>query len=130
MFEPSQTFQKISHFFCFSTSKFSLFAAFIEEQRDKFFLLSTVIITFPHRLDAVFCFCCATQRKKETLVRERNIEGAYTTKGFSSWKKAPQYFEEHQQTHCHKSTALYHVVIRKCKDVGEMTNNNLGNVRE
>ena len=32
--------------------------------------------------------------------------------------------------HCHKSAALYHVVILKCKDVGEMTNDNLVNVSE
>ena len=69
-------------------------------------------------------------KKKGTLDSERNIEDAYTTKGFSSWKKAPQCFEEHQQTHCHKSAASYHVVISKCKDVGEMTNGNIVNVHE
>ena len=78
----------------------------------------------------MFCFYCATQRKKGILDSERNIEDEYTSKGFSSWKKAPQCFEEHQQTHCHKSAASYHVVIPKCKDVGEMANNNLVNVRE
>ena len=65
---------------------------------------------FPHRLDAVFCFYCATLRKKETLVSETNMEDAYS----SSWKKAPQYFGEHQQTHCYKSEALY---IPRYKDV-------------
>ena len=65
-----------------------------------------------------FASTCATQRKKGTLCSERNIEDAYTTKGFSSWKKAPQCFQEHQQTHCHKPRASYHVVISKCKDVG------------
>ena len=78
----------------------------------------------------MFCFYCATQRKKGTLDSKSNIEDAYTTKGSSSWKKAPQCFEEHQQTHCHKSAASYHVVIPKCKDVGEMTNDNSVNVRE
>ena len=78
----------------------------------------------------MFCFYCATQRKKGTLVSKKNIEDAYTTKGFRLWKKAPQCFEEHQKIHCHKSAALYHVVILKCKDVGEMTNDNLVNVSE
>ena len=78
----------------------------------------------------MFCFYCATQRKKRKLDIERNLEDAYTTKGFSSWKKAPPHFEERQETHCHKNTALHHVVIPKCKDVGEMTNDNLVNVRE
>ena len=41
------------------------------------------------------------------------------------WEKAPQCFEEHQQTHCHKCAASYDVVIPKCKDVGETNNDNL-----
>ena len=100
MFEPSQTFKKNLYFFCFLTSKFTLFYTLIEEKRDKFFLRSTAIIIFPHRLDTVFCFYCAAQRKKRTLDSERNIEVANTT---FLWKKAPQCFEEHQQTHCQKS---------------------------
>ena len=32
--------------------------------------------------------------------------------------------------HCHKSAALYYVVIPKWKDAGEMTNGNLVNVHE
>ena len=130
MFEPSQTFQKISHHFCFRTSKFSLFYALVEEKRDKFLLRPTVIIIFPHRPDSVFCFYCATQRKKGIQVSERNIEDAYTTKGFSLWKKATQRFEEHQQLHCHESAASYHVLIPNCKDIGEMTRDNLVNEHE
>ena len=60
------------------------------------FLHSRAIIIFPDRLDTVFFFYCATQRKKGTMVSERNIGDAYTTKGFNSWKKAPQCFEEYQ----------------------------------
>ena len=130
MFEPFQSFRKNSHHFCFWTSKFLLFHTFIEEKRDKFFLRFTAIIIFPQRLDTLFCFFSATQRKKETLDSGRNRKDAYTTKGFSSWKKAPQCFEEHQQTHCHKNAASYHIAIPKCKDVGDMTNHNLVNVRE
>ena len=55
---------------------------------------------------------------------------AHTTKGFSSWKKAPQCFDERQQTHCHKSAASYHVVIPKCEDVGATTKDNLINGRQ
>ena len=54
-----------------------------------------------------------------------NKEAAYISKGFKSRKKAPKCFEEHHQTRCHKSAATYHVVIPKCKDVGEMTNHTL-----
>ena len=80
---------------------------------------------FSHRLDALFCFYCATQRKNGTLDNDRDIEDAYTNKGFSSWQKAPQCFEEHQQTHYHKSATSYHVVIPTCKDIGEMINEDL-----
>ena len=78
----------------------------------------------------MFCFYGATQRKRGTLDSERNVEDAYNTKGFSSWKKQSQCFKEQQQTHCHKSAALYYVVIPKWKDAGEMTNSNLVNVHE
>ena len=130
MFEPFETFQKISNtFFVFRLVNF-LYSRRSLGKNDKFFPRSTAIIIFPHRLDAVFRFYCATQRKKGILVSERNIEDAYTTKVFSSWKKAPQCFAEHQQTYCHKSPASNHVVIPKCKDLGEMTNNNPVNVCE
>ena len=78
----------------------------------------------------MFCFYCATQRKKGTLGSKRNIKDAHTTKGFSSWKKAPQCFDERQQTHCHKSAASYHVVIPKFEDVGATTKDNLINARQ
>ena len=45
-------------------------------------------------------------------------------------EKKPTMFRGTSYTHCHKSAASYHVVIPKCKDVGEMTNDNPVNVRE
>ena len=51
---------------------------------------------------------------------ERNKETAYTSDGFSSWKKAPQCFDKHQETKCHKSAASMEVVVTKCGNVGEM----------
>ena len=45
------------------------------------------------------------------------------TKGFSSYNKATQGFEEYQQIYCHKSAAAYNFVIRK--DIVEMINDNL-----
>ena len=87
MFEPLQTFQKSSHHFCFWAGKFSLFYTFIQEKADKFFVRFTAIIIFPQRHDTVFSLYCATQRKKGILDSERNRKDAYTTKGFSSWRK-------------------------------------------
>ena len=77
------------------------------------------------RTDTVFCFNCWTKDKKGTLTTETNEEAGYITKGFKSWKKAPKCFEEHQQSKCHKITNVYHVVLPKCKDVAELTKENL-----
>ena len=40
----------------------------------------------------MWCFASIVlpKERKEQLVDERNIEDAYTTKGFMSWKKVPQ----------------------------------------
>ena len=81
-------------------------------------------------MHGVLLVLCYAKKEKNTGQRKKYRGYIRTTKGFSSWKKAPQCFEEHQYTHCHKSAASYHVAIPKCKDVGEMTNNNLVNLRE
>ena len=73
----------------------------------------------------MFCFNCSTQDKKGSLAAERNKEAAYITKGFKSWKKAPKCFEEHQESKCHKIATIYHVVVPKCKDIAELTKENL-----
>ena len=57
-------------------------------------------------------------------------EHTYTDKGFSLWYKARQCFKEYLQTHCQKIAALYYVVNPECKNVGEVTNDILVNVRE
>ena len=133
MFEPFQTFQKSSYHFCFRASKFSLFYTFIQKKGDKYFVRFTAIIIFPQRRDTVFSLYCATQGKKGILDNERNRKDAYTTRDVYTIyfvEKAPHCFEEHHQTHRHKNAASYHVVIPKCKDVGEMTNHNLVSVCE
>ena len=60
--------------------KVFLFYTFNEEKQDQFFLRSKTIVIFSRRLDTVFWFYCATQRKKGTLIKERTIEDAYTNK--------------------------------------------------
>ena len=56
------------------------------------------------------------------MLSERNKEQAYISVGFSSWKKAPKSFEDHQQTNCHKAAAALETVVTKCGDVGEIIN--------
>ena len=76
------------------------------------------------RTDTVFCFNFSTH-DKETLTAETNKEVAYIRKGLKSWKKHPKRFEEHQQSNCDKISTVYHVVVPKCKDIAELTRENL-----
>ena len=59
-----------------------------------------------------------------------NKEDAYIKKGFCSWKKAPKYFYEHQNSPCHKATASYHLVVPQCADVGESMDSQLVQQRQ
>ena len=65
------------------------------------------------------CVSTVTPKKHGNLTDQTNKEDAYIKKGFSSWKKAPKCFYEHQNSSCHKATASYHLVVPQCSDVGE-----------
>ena len=56
---------------------------------------------------------------------EQIKEATYTRKRFKWWKKAPKYFEEHQQSKCNTIATVYHVVGPKCKDIAELMRENL-----
>ena len=64
-------------------------------------------------------------RKERHTDQQKEYKGCINYQ--SLWKKPSYCFEEHQQTHYHKSTASYHPT---CKDISEITNGNLVNVRE
>ena len=70
------------------------------------------------------------KERKEHWSAKRILRMHTLPKDLVRGKKTSQCFEEHQQTYCHKSPASYHVVIPKCKDVFEMTNDNPVNVRK
>ena len=52
------------------------------------------------RNDLVLCFYCHTQEKGGNLTDQTNKD-VYIKKEFSSWKKAPKCFYEHQNSPCH-----------------------------
>lgn len=81
-----------------------------------------------YRTDCVFCAYCMKHNKD--LLSERNKEQAYVSVGFSSWKKAPKCFEDHQQTNCHKAAAALETVVAKCGDVGEIINQSVLDSRQ
>ena len=82
------------------------------------------------RSDSVLCAYCMKHDKNDGLLSERNKEQAYTSVGFNSWKKAPKCFETHQQTNCHKAAASLEIVVARCSDVAELTNQNIADSRQ
>ena len=60
------------------------------------------------------------QDRKGNLRDQRNKEYAYISTGFSSWKKAPQCFLDHQKSGCHRAAMTHQLTVPKCHDVGEM----------
>lgn len=69
--------------------------------------------------DSVFCMFCMKHKGK--LTAEHNLEEAFTSKGFSNWKKALKSFADHQQTKAHRAALAYETVVPKCGDVLEIT---------
>ena len=78
----------------------------------------------------MLCFYCHVQDKQGSLQDQTNKDDAYIKRGFSSWKKAPKCFGDHQNSLCHKAASLYHLVIPKCNDVGEVMSSQLAQQRQ
>ena len=73
--------------------------------------------------DSVFCFICVQQNAKLNLRTARNKELAFTSEGFSNWKKALTRFKEHQLYDCHKLAIDYQMNFpTTCGKVLEMSN--------
>ena len=77
------------------------------------------------RNDSVLCFYCHTQEERGNLRDQTNKDQVYISKGFSSWKKAPKCFLEHQNSCCHKVASSYQLVVPQWLDVGEMIDSRL-----
>ena len=71
----------------------------------------------PFRNDCLLCFYCYAQSK-----RGRKKEETYISKGFRSFKKAQKFFNDHQNSNCHKAAALYHAI--QSNDIGDLVNKN------
>ena len=63
--------------------------------------------------DSVLCFICVQQNGKSNLRAARNKELAFTSTGFTNWKKALTRFKEHQVSECHKMAVDYQLRIPK-----------------
>lgn len=87
-------------------------------------------VYFSSRNDSVFCHYCRTQEEKGNLRDQGKKDMAYISKGFSSWKKAPKCFSEHQSTTCHRTAASYCLVVPECKNVDEMIDKNTVKIKE
>ena len=68
-----------------------------------------------------------THNQREENCCHNVTKRKYISKGFHSWKKAPKYFNDHQNSNCHKAAASYHAV--QSNDIGDLVNKYLADSR-
>ena len=72
------------------------------------------------------CVSTVTPKKNVGILRIKLTKKMpILKKVFSSWKKAPKCFYEHQDSSCHKAAASYHLVVPHSADVGESVDSQL-----
>ena len=71
--------------------------------------------------DCVTCFICKRHLSK---LGDKQVEAAFTIKGFRNWKKAKVTFNEHQKSNSHVAAMTYEVVVPQCGEIRAMTNAN------
>ena len=81
------------------------------------------------RTNTVFCHYYVVQERKRNLKGQRNKEETYITNGISAWRKAPNCFQAHQDSACHKVANSYQLTISQCQDVGELMDNQQSKTR-
>ena len=70
-------------------------------------------------MDKAFCYNCI-QAYKEDKLRASNLELAFISKGFNSWKDASVKFKEHESSNCHKDSMIVTVDLpSSVKDIAE-----------
>ena len=69
--------------------------------------------------DSVFCFVCITSYNKGSLACHKK-ESAFISKGFRNWKKATEYFSQHEKSDCHREAFEREFKLKsEVKDIGE-----------
>ena len=56
--------------------------------------------------NSVFCFTCMKACLESKLYSSLNAESAFTSPGFTNWKKASERFNNHEALKCHKEAVL------------------------
>ena len=64
-------------------------------------------------------------KHKSKLTAEKNKESAYISVGFKNWKKAPDCFEDHQNSKCHSGASTFEIIVPSCRDPSTMLNEQL-----
>ena len=80
--------------------------------------------------DSVICFICFNHNIKNNMLSCTKQEPSFTTTGFSSWKKAIECFNKHQDSECHKVALSFHTTVKSCKNIIDTTNINAANKRK
>ena len=68
------------------------------------------------------CFVCKKHSKK---LKVEKTKDAFLSTGFSNWRKALDSFKDHEKSKFHVAALSLELVVPKCGNVREMTNENL-----
>ena len=79
--------------------------------------------------DTVICYFCANQDLKGNLSSATKKETTFISKGFHNWKRATEHFRSHQSSECHKVAMTFEITAQSCKNIVEMTTENVVKVR-
>ena len=65
---------------------------------------------YDEKIDSAFCYICIKQSEKGNLKSPPELDQVFISTGFSNWKKALLWFQEHQTSECHKASVEYEMV--------------------
>ena len=76
------------------------------------------------KIDSVICFICTSHNIKNNILSCIKEEPAFTTKGFSNWKKTIKSFNKYRDSECHKVVLSFHTTVKSCKNIIDTININ------
>ena len=73
------------------------------------------------KIDSVICTNHNIKNNMLSCIKE---EPAFTTKGFSNWKKTIKSFNKYRDSECHKVVLSFHTTVKSCKNIIDTININ------
>ena len=88
-------------------------------------------LNYSQNEDSLYCYICVNQFHKGNLRSSSNVDQAFTTRGFTNWKKALSSFKTYQASQCHITSVELELVIPKTNhDIIDLSNKNFQKLRE